>query len=187
MQFKSICRFFCLIFILALSPTTLLAQSTGVDAVAISSKYYNSIVKILLYDSVTGKTNPDKAYLGRGSGFFVSEDGYIFTNRHVISAQYNGFCRYKTNNEDTKKLDDAFDIYASSMLTDPNVSKIVSVGRASIIVQVYTNVKGDSSKLYHAQIIALDTLNFDGAIIKINTDLSGNPVSEKFHAIPIGN
>ena len=37
------------------------AEKSGLDAVAISKTYYNSIVKILLYDSVIAKTNPEKA------------------------------------------------------------------------------------------------------------------------------
>jgi S1-C subfamily serine protease len=160
---------------------------TGVDAVAISSKYYNSIVKVLLYDSVAAKTNPDKAYLGRGSGFFVSKDGYIFTNRHVINMCYNGFCRYTTYNEDTKKFDDGLDVISPSLMIDPSVTKITYVGRPAVIVQVFTNAKGDSSKLYHAQIIAIDSANFDGAILKINSDLDGHPVTDTFHPLPIGN
>jgi S1-C subfamily serine protease len=179
--------FLCLLSMAVFLPRTLFAQQGGVDAVAISNKYYNSICKILLYDSATGKLNPDKAYLGRGSGFFVTDDGYIFTNKHVINMTYQGFARYQTYNEETKKYDDGVDVYNPSMLRDPNISKIISVARASIIVQVYTNAKGDSSKLYHAQIIALDTANFDGAILKINSDLNGKPVTDKFHVLPIGN
>src|SRR5690242_3640938 len=106
-------------------PHCLFAQG-NLDAVAVSNKYYNSIVKVLLYDSVAGKTNPDKAYLGRGSGFFVSEDGYIFTNRHVINMTYLGFARYQTYNEETKKYDEGIDTYNPSMLRDVNISKILS-------------------------------------------------------------
>ena len=178
---------FLLTFIVVL-PATLYAQGGqgGVDAVSISSKYYNSIVKILLYDSAS-KLNPEKAYLGRGTGFFVSQDGYIFTNRHVINMTYNGFCRFQTFDEDTKKYEDNIDVYSPSILKDVNVSKILSVGRAAIIVQVFTDMRGDSCKLYHAQIVALDTANFDGAIIKINSDMEGNPVTDKFHVVPLGN
>ncbi len=179
-----------LLFIgLSLLPRLAISQNsqTGVDAVAISSKYYNSIVKVLLYDSVAAKTNPDKAYLGRGSGFFVSKDGYIFTNRHVISMCYNGFCRYTTYNDDTKKFEDGLDLITPALMIDPSITKITYVGRPAVIVQVFTSAKGDSSKLYHAQIVALDSANFDGAILKINSDLNGNPVTDTFHPLPIGN
>lgn len=185
MRYKSSGYVFILILLMFFAPVCVHAQG-GVDAVAISSKYYNSIVKILLYDSAS-KTSPEKAYLGRGSGFFVSEDGYIFTNRHVIADTYYGFCRFQTYDEESKKYEDNIDTYTPALLRDVNVSKITAVGRAAIIVQVFTDARGDSSKLYHAQVVALDTLNFDGAIIKINTDMNGNPVTDKFHPLPLGN
>lgn len=178
-----------LIVLLFMAPRLALSQNVqgSINPVEISSKYYNSIVKILLYDSAMAKTNPAKAYLARGSGFFVSPDGYIFTNRHVIDFCYHGFYRYTTYNPDTKKYDEGFDKYTPDVLSNPDIHKITYTGRPAIIVQVYTNSRGDSFKLYHAQVVALDTMHFDGAILKINSDLQGKPVTESFHPVPIGN
>src|SRR6185437_13268348 len=158
----------------------------GLDAVAISKNYYNSIVKILLYDSTAAKINPDLAYLGRGSGFFVSDDGYIFTNRHVID-YCRGYCRYTTYNAEEKKEESNIDVYSPSLLLDPSLIKITYTGKAAIIVQLYTNSNGSSYNLYYAKVVVIDTANFDGAILKIVSDIKGNPVNEKFHPVPFGN
>ena len=105
MKHKVVLTFFFLFLASMLLPGRIYAQG-GLDAVSISNKYFNSIVKVLLYDSTMDKTNPEKAYLGRGSGFFVSEDGYIFTNRHVIEYTYHGFIRYRTYNSEDKVYED---------------------------------------------------------------------------------
>jgi hypothetical protein len=174
--------FYCII-----KPTTLSAQTgKGLDAVSISKSYYNSIVKILLYDSAAAKISPDQAYVGRGSGFFVSNDGYIFTNRHVIDF-CKGYCRYITYNKDEKKEEPNIDIYSPSLLNDPSLVKITYAGKTSVIVQVYNNTNGSSYSLYYAKVVVMDTANFDGAILKIVSDLKGNPVENNFHPVPIGN
>jgi hypothetical protein len=160
-------------------------EKEKLDPVFIAKNYYNGIVKILIYDSIAAKKNPEKAYLGRGSGFIVSENGYIFTNNHVISF-CSGYCRYNTYNKEERKEEENIDAYSLSLFSDPNVTKVSYIGSASAIVQVYSNTSG-SFNLYRAKIVAIDTLNFDGAILKITSDIKGNPVNEKFHPLPLGN
>jgi S1-C subfamily serine protease len=177
-----------LLVALALNTNTLFAQISGtkVDAVTVSQNYYNSIVKILLYDSAMAKINPDKAYIGRGSGFFVTEDGYIFTNRHVID-EVRGYTNFTTHSKEDKTDQPGFLPYTPDQLTDPTIKRVKYVGHCSIIVQVYTNKDGSSFQLYHGQLIAFDSSNFDGAIVKIVSDMNGQPVTEKFHKVVLGN
>jgi hypothetical protein len=61
--------------------------SADPEAKSIAKKYVYGVTKVLLYDSNIAKEfdlGDDGGYLTRGSGFFVSEDGYLFTNRHVV-------------------------------------------------------------------------------------------------------
>ena len=97
MQNRYISSLFALFILFTLSPSVTFAQTNkgSLDAVYISKTYYNSIVKILLYDSAAAKIDPDWGYIGRGSGFFVTDDGYIFTNRHFIDF-CSIYCRYTT-------------------------------------------------------------------------------------------
>ena len=69
------------------------AQDKNINSQEIAKKHFNSIVKILLIDSVAEKKEWGSGYIGRGSGFIINEEGLIFTNRHV--AEYAlGFTNY---------------------------------------------------------------------------------------------
>jgi len=177
-----------LTFLFLVIPSFIIGQKSepALDPVSISKNYYNSIVKILLYDSIAAKSSPELAYLGRGSGFFVSRDGYIFTNRHVID-YCRGYCRYTTYNKDEKKEEFNTDTYTPSILKTPGLIKVNYTGRTAAIVQVYTNSNGSTYRLYYAKVVSMDTSNFDGAILKIVSDLKGNPVNETFHPVTFGN
>lgn len=179
---------FFLISISALSNFYLYAQqNNSMDATFIGKNYYNSIVKILLIDSMAEKQKPGSGYLGRGSGFLVTEDGVIFTNRHVIELCI-GIMRYSYYNKDDKTIYNTTSQYDASALSNQSVMSIhYVIGGAVPIVQVYNSKNGDDYTLYYAKIIATDTSNFDGAILKIVSDIDGNPVSKKFHPLPIGN
>ncbi len=78
-------------------------QNSAMDATLIASNYYNSIVKILLIDSIAEEQKPGSGYLGRGSGFIVTEEGVIFTNRHVIDF-CSGIVKYSYYNIADRKI-----------------------------------------------------------------------------------
>ncbi len=169
----------------------MIAQPTakGLDAKYIAANYYKGVVKILLIDSTLEKANlakPGAGYIGRGSGFFVSEDGVIFTNRHVVEYCVKGYIDYdyKDASGQTKS---SVDPYSDEVIKDPGFIKAYKTGYTTPIVQVYYG-KGESDyTLYVAKVLTIGTGSFDGSMLKIVSDLKGNPVSTKFFPLPIGN
>lgn len=157
------------------------AQVKGLDSKMIASNYYKGVVKILLFDSLAEKKTTGGGYIGRGSGFFVSDDGVIFTNRHVVEYCVHGYIDY--DNASGAQ----FDAYSLDIVNDPGTTKVYATGYTTPIVQVYWG-KGESDyTLYVAQVLTIGTGSFDGAMLKIVSDLNGKPVTQKFSTVPIGN
>lgn len=174
--------FFCSSFAICHSS---FAQS--LDATRIAENYYNSIVKILLFDSIAEKKQPNSGLIGRGSGFFVTEDGIIFTNRHVVEHCVYGYIDYIYNDPTAYGEQRTLSVYSEETLNAPTTYKVLRTGHTAPIIQVYSGKGEDDYKLYYAKVIAMDVGAFDGAILKIISDVNGNPVTEKFHPVPIGN
>jgi hypothetical protein len=65
--------------------------------------------------------------------------------------------------------------------------KINFVSYAAPIVQVYYGKGENDYKLYYAKVVSVSMGSFDGAMLKIVSDLDGNPVKDSFLALPIGN
>ncbi|MCC7301417.1 MAG: trypsin-like peptidase domain-containing protein [Bacteroidia bacterium] len=177
--------------VLTLLGGSLLAQppAKGLDSKYIAANYYKGVVKILLVDSAIEKSNPSKpgsGYIGRGSGFFVTEDGVIFTNRHVVEYCVKGYIDYDYKDE-TGTTRSAVDPYSDELVNSPGFVKAYRTGYTTPIVQVYHG-KGEADyTLYVAKVLTMGTGSFDGAVLKIVSDIKGQPVYTKFFPLPIGN
>ncbi len=160
-------------------------KERGLDTKLIASKYYKGVVKILLMDPDLEKVKTGSGYMGRGSGFIVTDDGYIFTNKHVIEMCVKGYLEYEYLTNNTTKI--AIDVYSEELLENPSLVKARYVGYTVPVIQVFYGAGENDYKLYLAEVVATGSGEYDGALLKIVSDLDGNTVSKKFTPVPIGN
>lgn len=162
-------------------------QTKGLNSKYIAQNYYKGVVKILLVDSAMEKSKgPGKGYVGRGTGFFVTEDGIIFTNRHVVEYCVTGYIDYDYKDEQGRTVQ-GYDAYSDDIISSPNFIKAYRTGYTTPVVQVYYGQGQNDYTLYIAKVLTIGTGSFDGAMLKIVSDINGNPVSKTFFPLPIGN
>lgn len=155
------------------------------DTKLIASKYSKGIVKVILFDATLEKEKPGKGYIGRGSGFFVTDDGYIFTNRHVVEYCVKGYIKYDYYDA-SKKIRTSTSTYSDELIKKKDFIKAHYVGHTIPVIQVYYGNGENDYKLYEAKVISIGDGAFDGALLKIVKDIDGNLVHEKFTALPLG-
>lgn len=156
------------------------------DTKLIASKYQKGVVKIILVDQELEKVKPGSGYLSRGSGFIVTEDGYVFTNRHVVEMCVKGYIDYDYYAADGSKKS-SLQPYSEEIISHKDFIKAYTTGYTTPIVQVFNSANENDYTLYHAEVVAMGVGAFDGALLKITGDASGNPLKNKFSTVPIGN
>ncbi|MGC6429803.1 MAG: S1 family peptidase [Jejuia sp.] len=174
---------------LLLFTITLLSASCAedkLDTKLIADKYYKGVVKVLVFDAELDKKKSGSGYLSRGSGFFVTEDGYLFTNKHVVEYCVNGYIDYNYYDK-SKKLKSSISVYSEDIVNDKSLYKVYNVGHPTPVIQVFNSHNEDDYELYKAEVVAIGSGNYDGALLKIVSDFDGKPVKNKFTTIPIGN
>lgn len=163
--------------------------AAAIDPVFIGQNYATGVVKIILYDHGfvdDFNLSDDQGQLSRGSGFFVSPEGLIFTNRHVIEWCVKGYvvADWIDNNGKEHKTDIL--TYVNGMEKDPSIKRIYYAGHTTPVIQVFRDHTQTSYDLYLAEVVAFGE-NFDGAIVKVSATLKGDPLSTHFNGLPLGN
>lgn len=174
------------LFFTVLTTVLLSCGESQLDTKLIVSKYGEGVVKILLLDPELEKVKEGSGYITRGSGFFVTKNGYIFTNRHVVEMCVKGYVNYTFKDEDGKSWKKP-ETYSKELFEDKYFVKANSTGYTIPVIQVYHGKNENDYKLYIAEVIAIGMGAFDGAILKVVSDIDGKPIKEKFTALPIGN
>ncbi|MCT8339660.1 trypsin-like peptidase domain-containing protein [Flavobacteriaceae bacterium TK19130] len=158
----------------------------GLDTKLIASEYYQGVVKILLLDSELEKTGKGKGYMGRGSGFLVTEDGYLFTNKHVIEICVKGYIQYSYK-DSNNKIQTALSTYSDEVANSKDLVSVYRTGFADPYVQVFYGSGENDFKLYKAEVVSVGEGAYDGAMLKIIGDAEGNPIRKKFKPVPLDN
>lgn len=183
MKNRSLLLLFTLITVFSCKETK--PAPKGLDTKLIAAQYNKGVVKIIMADPDLEKEKPGKGYLSRGSGFVVTNDGYIFTNKHVVETGVKGYIFYDYTVGKEKKS--AIEVYSDDIVNDKSLTKVHRVGHTIPLIQVFTGKNETDFKLYKAEIVSIGAGAFDGALLKIVSDINDKTVNSNFTALPLGN
>lgn len=159
------------------------------DAKYIAKNYWEGVVKIIVYDPVVEKKfnlSKGDGYLTRGSGFFVTSDGVLFTNRHVIEwCVYGYIVADWLDKEGVMHHSDVL-TYKPGLESSPSIKKVYYVGHAIPLIQVFADEEGRNYDLYSAEVLSIGEA-FDGAMLRIASHINGEKPKHMFRALPLGN
>lgn len=175
-----------LFFFFACVTTTFSCIEAKLDTKLIANKYYKGVVKVLIFDEALEKQKEGTGYISRGSGFFVTDDGYLFTNKHVVEYCVKGYIDYNYQDKN-KKLKSSISVYSEDIVNDKSLTKVYNVGHPIPIIQVFNSHNEDDYELYKAEVVAIGSGTYDGALLKIVSDFDDRPVRNRFTTIPIAN
>jgi serine protease Do len=161
----------------------------NIDAKFIGKNYSTGVVKIILYDDdlvTTFKLKDEEGELSRASGFIVTPGGIIFTNRHVIEWCVFGYMIADWVDDNGVKHDVDVLTYSPGLENKQMIKKVYYVGHATPFIQVYRDVNDTKYDIYAAEVLTLSE-SFDGAMLRLVSDLNSKPINRAFNPLPIGN
>lgn len=165
------------------------SAEANIDSKYIGKHYSTGVVKVILYDDdlvTTFKLKDEEGELSRASGFFVTPNGVIFTNRHVIEWCVFGYMIADWVDDNGVKHDVDVLTYSPGLEKKEMIKKVYYVGHATPFIQVYKDIDEKAYDIYAAEVLTLSE-SFDGAMLRLVSDLNSKPIQRTFNALPIGN